>query len=304
MELKIIDKFRSLNVVQVILTIFFYLLFLILYLQDYIDGISFLLILLISLIVLSISMIVLRKKRATRRKIGISLSILLLLFCYELPLLGFISKTQVADVYLEPRQTVVGSGIYIVSVASIPLDNMESKQEAQEYLIRTNEDFYKITKLTNQILYKEKNKTLLSWIHLNEKSPKDKMRENLKQYFGKEEVRLTDYFKHDQAIGDSSGLSLLLTELIIKGELQNRLKIAVTGAIDGDGNVSAIGGLKEKLQTADKYDFHFMIIPSENAKEAVAIQKELKLNMEVYDVEHVDGAVELINDLNEKYRNN
>lgn len=128
------------------------------------------------------------------------------------------------------------------------------------------------------------------------------MRENLKLYFGKEEARLTEYFKHDKAGGDSAGLSLLLTELIIKGELQNGLRLAITGAVDGNGNVLAIGGLREKLQNVKKYGFPFMIIPSENAKEAEALQRELKLNIEVFDVDHVEEAIEVINDLNKKYR--
>lgn len=147
----------------------------------------------------------------------------------------------------------------------------------------------------------KKNETLLQWLKVNSKSPKEEMRANLKQYFGKEEQRLTDFFNTDLAEGSSSGLSLLLTELIIRGELQNHLPIAVTGSINGDGDVSAIGLLKEKIQIAEKAGFQFMMIPSENAKEARKIQKELKTKIEIIDVGHVDEAVELINYLNDKY---
>ena len=150
------------------------------------------------------------------------------------------------------------------------------------------------------MLYENKNRTILEWLNLNGKSPKEEMREHLKQYFGKEEQRLTDYFSRDRAVGDSSGLSLLLTELILMGGLQNDLPLAVTGKINGEGDVLAIGSLKEKIQIAEKAGFQFMIIPSENALEAVNLQKELKTTIEIFDVNHVDKAVELITYLNGK----
>lgn len=251
---------------------------------------------------LTISIFIFRRKQKTKQQLTISLAILLLLFCYELPLLGFVTKTYVANLYVEPRQTVEGSGIFIVAISYKALDNMESKQEAQEYLRKyPDQEVITINKVRNEILYENKNRTIFEWLQLK-KTPKEEMRENLKLYFGKEEARLTEYFKHDKGIGDSAGLSLLLTELIIKGELQNGLRLAITGAIDAEGNVLAVGGLREKLQNVKKYDFPFMIIPSENAKEAETLQRELKLNIEVIDVEHVDEAIEVINDLNEKYK--
>ena len=296
------DKAQSLNVIPIIITIVFYLLVLGVFLRDAIDGISFLVLLLLSLFMLTISIFIFRRKQKTKQQLTISLAILLLLFCYELPLLGFVTKTYVANLYVEPRQTVEGSGIFIVAISYKTLDNMESKQEAQEHLRKySDQEVITITKVRNEILYENKNRTIFEWLQLK-KTPKEEMRENLKRYFGKEEARLTEYFKHDKAIGDSAGLSLLLTELIIKGELQNGLRLAITGAIDAEGNILAVGGLREKLQNVKKYDFPFMIIPSENAKEAETLQRELKLNIEVFDVEHVEEAIEVINDLNEKYK--
>ena len=143
---------------------------------------------------------------------------------------------------------------------------------------------------------------MLSWMGLNEKSPKEEMREHLREYFGKEEQRLTDYFNHDQTNGNSAGLAILLTELMINGTFQNNLPIAVTGTINGKGDVTAVGGIKEKIQIAEKSGFQFMIIPTENSKEAETSQKELHTNILIFDVDHVDEAVELINYLNEKYK--
>ena len=293
---------RFSTILHISLTLLFYLLFLFLYLQDVIDEISYLAILLISLLILSISIVVFRKKRTVRRKMTIPLSILLLLFCYELPLIGFAAQSHIAEIYFEPSETVERSGIFIIGIGVETLNNMESKQAVQEQLTKEHKDVLTIIELTNPMGYKNKNRTLLSWLGLNEKSPKEEMREYLREYFGKEEQRLTDYFNYDSATGNSAGLAILLTELMINGTFQNHLPIAVTGAINGKGEVTAVGGIKEKIQIAEKSGFQFMIIPSENSKEAETFQKEINTNIRIFDVNHVDEAVEQINYLNEKYK--
>ncbi len=232
----------------------------------------------------------------------IPLSILLLIFCYELPLIGFAAQSHIADIYFEPSETVERSGIFIIGIEIEILNNMESKQAVQEQLTKEHKDVLTIIELTNPMSYKNKNRTLLSWLGLNEKSPKEEMREYLREYFGEEDQRLTDYFNYDQATGDSAGLAILLTELMINGTFQNYLPIAVTGAINGKGEVTAVGGIKEKIQIAEKSGFKFMIIPSENSKEAETFQKEINTNIRILDVSHVDEAVEQINYLNEKYK--
>lgn len=242
---------------------------------------------------------VLRKKLTVRSKMTIPLSILLLLFCYELPLIGFAAQSHIADIYFEPRETVERSGIFIISIEIETVNNMESKKAVQEQLTKEHKDVLTIIEITNTMSYKNKNRTLLSWLGLNEKSSKEKMREDLKEYFRKEEQRLTDYFNYDQATGNSAGLAILLTELLINGTFQNHLPIAVTGAINGKGEVKAVGGTKEKIQIAEKSGFQFMIIPSENSKEAENIQQELNTNIRIFTVNHVDEAVEQINYLNE-----
>lgn len=284
------------------LTLLFYLLFLFLYLQDVIDEISYLAILLISLLILSVSILVFRNKRTVRRKMTISLSILFLLFCYELPLIGFAVQSHIADIYYEPSETVERSGIYIIGIGVETLNNMKSKQAVQEQLTKEHKDVLTITELTNSMIYTNKNRTLLSWFGLDERSQKEKMREDLREYFGKEEQRLTDYFNYDQAQGNSAGLAIILTELIINGDFLNHIPIAVTGAINGKGEVTAVGGIKEKIQIAEKSGFQFIIIPSENGKEAETFQKELHANIRIINVNQVDEAVKQINYLNEEYK--
>lgn len=208
-----------------------------------------------------------------KRKVTISLAILLLLFCYELPLIGFASQSHIADIYLEPRETVERSGIFIITIGTKTINNMESKQAVQELLTKEHKDVLTISELTNPMSYKNKNSTLLSWF--GQKSPKEKMREDLREYFGKEEQRLTDYFKNDQTIGNSSGLALLLTELMINGTFQNQLPIAVTGAINGKGEVTAVGVSKKKYKLQKNPVFNSCSSQGKIAKKQILFKKNL-----------------------------
>nr|WP_283175714.1 S16 family serine protease [Lysinibacillus sp. Bpr_S20] len=98
--------------------------------------------------------------------------------------------------------------------------------------------------------------------------------------------------------GNSAGLGLALTGLIMRGDVQNDVPIAVTGAISETGEVLPIGLLKEKILIAEKSSVPFMIIPTKNAEEAAQIQKEHNINVKILDVSKIDEAVQLINEIN------
>ncbi|MBK3496090.1 hypothetical protein JFL43_14705 [Viridibacillus sp. YIM B01967] len=281
------------------LTILFYFVFLLLYLQDVIDGIVFIGGLFVSLIILVIALIVYRKKRAYKRKILLALCIISLLLCYELPLLGYESTSHAAYIYKEPLQVAEGSGIYLLGVTKVDFKFMESKNAVTKLLNEQHVDFLNIIEVTNQIRYGSKNRQLLQWIHL-QKSEVEQMRENVKHYLGQENENINEFLNNDQNEGSSAGLGLVLSELIMRGDLQNDLSIAVTGGISAKGDVVSVGILKEKIQIAERYALSFMIIPSENAEEVAEIQKELSLNIQIFDVAHIDEAVQLINELNDK----
>ncbi|MBE1554060.1 S16 family serine protease [Sporosarcina limicola] len=291
---------KKTNIVTGVLSILFYLVFLFLYLQDVINEFIFLFILLISLIILVIIFLVFRKKRVTKRKIAIATFIIFLLFCYELPLIGYYtSPSHFVYAYIEPTVVLEGSEIYSIGVNKLTLENEKSKQAVKELLTKQHVDVLSVFEVNKKNIYGSKNRQILKWLHLQKDHSPEEMKENLSLYLGHEDEWLTTFLSRDIG-GDSAGLSLALSGRFKQGDFQNQLPIAVTGAINGNGDVFSVGNMKEKIQITEKSGIPFMIIPSENAEEVTVIQKELKANVEIFDVSHVDEAVQLIHNLNEK----
>lgn len=286
------------RIVISVFSILYYILFLYLYLQDIMDEFLFLFILFISIIFL-IMFVVFRKKRVTKRKIAIATCIFLLLLCYEMPLIGYYTApSHLAYTYLEPHEALQGSGIYSIGVNQLNIENEKSKQAVKKLLTKQNVDVLSVIEVNNKTIYGIKNRQILEWLHLrNEHSPEETM-ENVAQYLGREDDWLKTFFNHPDIGGDSSGLSLALSGRIKEGDLTNKLPIAVTGAINKNGAVLEVGVIKEKIQITEKSGIPLLIIPNENVREAIGIQKELKANVEIYGVSSVDEAVQLIKDLN------
>ncbi|WP_421664414.1 S16 family serine protease [Lysinibacillus telephonicus] len=296
------------SIVIGILSILFYLLFLFLYIQDIIDEFLFLIILLMSLIILLVSLIIMlfiyvvfRKKYVAKKKIAIATLIIFVLFCYEVPLIGYYtSPTHLAYAYSKPTEALKGTGIYSIGVDQFSLNNGKSKQAVEELLTKQHVDVLSVIEVNNKTIYGIKNRQILKWLHLLKEHSPEETRENVALYLGREDEWLKTFLGRPNIEGDSSGLSLVLTGLIKQGDFQNQIPIAVTGSINENGKVFGVVNIKEKIQITEKIGIPFMIIPSENAEEVAEIQKELKANVEIFDVSHVDEAVQLIRDLNEK----
>ena len=282
----------------IFLIFLYYGVVLFLYLQDVIGGISFVAILLISFIILLIVRILLRKKINYKRKITLATCIMFLLFCFEIPLIFYEGTSHVAYIYTEPLHAK-GTEIYLIGVNRVDFQFMESIQSVEDLLNKQQVPFLNVAENTNLVLYESKNRQILKWLHL-QKSEVDQMKENVNHYLGKEDVRINEFFNQDNIGGNSAGLGLALTGLILQGDLQNNVSVAVTGAISETGDVLPIGVLKEKILIAEKYGLPFMIIPSKNAEEAAQIQKKQNIHMKILDVAHIDEAVQLISEMNDK----
>lgn len=224
---------------------------------------------------------------------------MLLLICFELPLIFYEGNTHRVFLYNEPTSIFGNTGIYLVGVNSVDFKNMESKQAVEDHLNKQHIQFLDIMEFTNLDLYGSKNRQLLVWLHLK-KNELEQMRESVNHYLGQEDASINEFLNRDHIGGNSAGLGLALIGLIIRGDLQSDLSFAVTGAISKTGDVLPIGLVKDKIQIAEVSGYSYMIIPSENAEEAARIQKEHNVNMQIFDVSHIDEAIQLINELNKK----
>lgn len=268
------------------------------YLQDIIGGISFVFLLLLSFIILLIVRVVLRKK-SYKRKITLASCVMLLLFTFEVLLIFYEGYTHRVSFYVEPESVYVNSGIYLIGVNIVDFQNMESKKSVEDLLNKQNAEYLTIHEITNLELYGSKNRKLLEWLHLRENSV-ERMRKNVNTYLRQEDAYINEFLNREHTDANSAELGLALTGLIIRGDLHNNLAVAVTGSINKKGDVLKVGSIKEKIQIAEVSGFSYMIIPSENAVEAAKIQQEQKRNIQIFDVSHINEAIQLINEWNDK----
>jgi hypothetical protein len=280
------------KIVAGILTILFYFVFLLLYLQDVINEWVFLSVLFFGLLALLLSLIVFRKKRASQREISTALILLMLLFSYEFLLLGYTTPSHLINLYVEPTEAIEDSGIFLLPVQVITIRN---KHDLEGILTSRNDDVLTMTILNNRKIYGFKNRQILSWF---QKALIEESENNVKKYLGQEDEWLNQFFKREQISGDSAGLNLVLNGLYKQGQFKNEIPIAVTGAINEKGDVFPVDYMKEKVQITERASIPFMIIPSGNAEEVAKIQNELKSNVEIFAVSNVDEAIQIINDLN------
>jgi PDZ domain-containing protein len=92
--------------------------------------------------------------------------------------------------------------------------------------------------------------------------------------------------------GPSAGLAFTLTLIdeLTPGELTGGQKVAVTGAINPDGTVSQVGGVKQKAIAAQRKGAVAMIVPRPEEAEARANAR----GMPVYGVDDLDDALAVL----------
>jgi ATP-dependent Lon protease len=72
-----------------------------------------------------------------------------------------------------------------------------------------------------------------------------------------------------------------------------RADVAMTGEITLRGEVTAIGGLKEKLLAALRGGIKTVLIPEENKKDLQEIPDNVKSNLEIVPVRWIDKVLEI-----------
>ena len=72
-----------------------------------------------------------------------------------------------------------------------------------------------------------------------------------------------------------------------------RAHVAMTGEITLRGEVTAIGGLKEKLLAARRGGIKTVLIPEENVKDLTEIPDNIKNKLEIVPVKWIDKVLEI-----------
>jgi ATP-dependent Lon protease len=93
--------------------------------------------------------------------------------------------------------------------------------------------------------------------------------------------------------GPSAGVTMLTTIASLLTGYRVSPKIAMTGEITLRGQVTAVGGIKEKLLAAHRSGVEHVLIPKRNEKDLADIPVEVRSQMKVTLVEHVNEVLEI-----------
>jgi ATP-dependent Lon protease len=93
--------------------------------------------------------------------------------------------------------------------------------------------------------------------------------------------------------GPSAGIALGTSIVSALLSIPVRHDLAMTGEITLRGNVLAVGGLKEKLLAAQRAGVRKVVIPKENERDLKEIAENIKKDLKIIPIEHMDDALKL-----------
>jgi ATP-dependent Lon protease len=93
--------------------------------------------------------------------------------------------------------------------------------------------------------------------------------------------------------GPSAGAAMTTAIVSALSGIPVRADVAMTGEITLRGEVTAIGGLKEKLLAALRGGIKTVLIPEENAKDLQDIPENVKSNLDIVPVKWIDKVLEI-----------
>jgi ATP-dependent Lon protease len=91
--------------------------------------------------------------------------------------------------------------------------------------------------------------------------------------------------------GPSAGAAMVTAIMSALTGIEVRKDIAMTGEVNLRGNVTAIGGLKEKLLAALRGGIKKVLIPQDNAKDLPEIPNNVKKGLEIVTVRTIDEVL-------------
>jgi ATP-dependent Lon protease len=93
--------------------------------------------------------------------------------------------------------------------------------------------------------------------------------------------------------GPSAGIAMTTAIVSALTGIPVRADVAMTGEITLRGEVTAIGGLKEKLLAALRGGIKTVLIPEENSKDLQEIPENVKNGLEIVPVKWIDKVLEV-----------
>ncbi|MCF8054772.1 MAG: endopeptidase La [Deltaproteobacteria bacterium] len=93
--------------------------------------------------------------------------------------------------------------------------------------------------------------------------------------------------------GPSAGIAIAVAVASALTKRKVRGNVAMTGEITLRGRVLPVGGLKEKLLAAHRNNLNMVMIPKDNLKDLPDIPKNVRANMQIKCVEHMDEVVDI-----------
>ena len=96
--------------------------------------------------------------------------------------------------------------------------------------------------------------------------------------------------------GPSAGLAFTLTVIdgLSDGELTGGKRVAVTGTIDLDGSVGAIGGLIQKASAVEQAGVELLLVPTRQGDEQIAAARAAAPDLEIVAVATLDEAIDVL----------
>ena len=91
--------------------------------------------------------------------------------------------------------------------------------------------------------------------------------------------------------GPSAGIAMATSIVSVMTGIPVRRDVAMTGEITLRGRVLPIGGLKEKLLAALRAGIKTVFIPKDNEKDLVEIEANVKRDLKIIPVAHVDEVI-------------
>jgi len=91
--------------------------------------------------------------------------------------------------------------------------------------------------------------------------------------------------------GPSAGITIATTIASALTRIPIRSNVAMTGEITLRGRVLPIGGLKEKMIAAHRGGIDTLVIPKDNEKDLAEIPANIKRNLKIIPVDHMDHVL-------------